>query len=129
MNKLNLALYLTIICLAVFTSSCEKETINERKLEQMLANIKALAASSVCDNNGTYQLKYIRYGTRECDGAGYLAYSTSIDVKNFENQVKKYNELEKAYLDKKNKGIDCLAITIPPKSVTCENGKPKLVYQ
>lgn len=94
----------------------------------MLTDIKALAASSVCDNNGTYQLKYIRYGTRECAGAGYLAYSTSIDASNLENQVKKYNDLEKVYLDKKNNGIDCLAITLPPKSVTCENGKPKLVY-
>lgn len=128
MNRPNLFLYLIIICATVFTR-CDKEKINERKLDQMLTDIKALAANSVCDNNGTYQLKYIRYGTRECAGAGYLAYSTSIDASNLENQVKIYNDLEKAYLDKKNDGIDCHAIRIPPKSVTCENGKPKLVYQ
>ena len=108
--------------------SCKKEKINERKLEQMLTAIKALAATSICDNNGTYELKYLRFGTRECAGAGYLAYSTSINTSDLEKRVKEYNDLERAYLDKKNDGIDCLAITIAPKSVTCENGKPKLVY-
>ena len=127
MNRPNLFLYLIIICATVFTR-CNKEKINERKLEKMLIDIKALAASSVCDNNGTYQLKYIKYGKRECAGAGYLAYSTSIDISNLENQVKKYNELESAYLEKKNDGIDCHGHTLPPKSVACENGKLKLVY-
>lgn len=128
MNRPKIILYVILFCSSAFMSGCDKEKINERKLEQMLIDIKALAASSICDNKGTYQLKYIRYGTRECAGAGYLSYSTSIDAENLKNQVKKYNDLEKTYLNNKNDGIDCLAITLAPKSVICENGKPKLVY-
>ena len=128
MNQFKFYIFCLLTTFLFVFSGCDKEKINDRKLEKMLADIKALAATSICDNNGTYELKYLRFGNRECAGAGYLAYSTSIDVENLKNQVKKYNDLERAYLEKKNDGIDCLAITIAPKSVTCENGKPKLVY-
>lgn len=110
-------------------SSCDKEKNNERdrqKLEQMLAEIKTLAASSVCDGKGTYELKFIKYGTRSCSGVGFLPYSTSINVSNFEKLVKEYNDFEKSYLTKSGITIDCAALILPPKSVTCENGKPVL---
>lgn len=128
MNRSIVRLSSLMLCFSFFLSSCDKEKINATKLEQMLFEIKALAASSICDNNGTYELKHIRFGTRECGGVGYLAYSTSINVANLEKRVREYNDLERKFSERKNNGVDCLAIIIAPKSVACENGKPKLIY-
>ncbi|SOD11364.1 hypothetical protein SAMN06297358_0112 [Pedobacter xixiisoli] len=114
----------------VFVSSCDKdETKNkdQQELKQLFTKIKALAESSTC-NNESYELKFTGYGERGCGGpVGFLAYSTSIDVIEFEKLVADYKALEIAY-NKKWTIVSTCDLILAPKSVTCENGKPKLVY-
>ncbi|MCS5491890.1 hypothetical protein [Algoriphagus limi] len=42
--------------------------------------------------------------------------------------MKRYNELQEADNIKNNRFSDCMFVS-PPKSVTCENNKPVLVYE
>ncbi|MDQ8003167.1 MAG: hypothetical protein REI64_00130 [Pedobacter sp.] len=129
MNRPNLFLYLIIICTIAFMSSCDKEKTqakDQQELEQLFNQIKGIAESSTCGQN--QELKYIAIGAKACGGpTSYLGYSSSINVSEFENMVAKYTEMQQNYNKKWNVISDCMALA-PPKSVTCENGKPKLVY-
>lgn len=118
-----------MLCATIFISSCDKEKNQDKdqqELAQLFNQIKGIAESSTCGQN--QELKYIAIGSKACGGpTAYLGYSSSINVSEFENMVAKYAELQQDYNKKWNIMSDCMALT-PPKSVTCENGKPKLIY-
>lgn len=91
----------------------------------MYAEIQAMAETSTC--NGNQELKYIAVGSKACGGPfAYLAYSASIDMYSFERLVAQYNQYQGNYNKKWNVASDC-TLLMPPKGITCENGKPKLV--
>lgn len=129
MNRPNLFFYSVILCATLFTSSCKKEDKQNKEreeLEQLYNQIKDIAESSTCGQN--QELKHIAVGAKACGGpTAYLGYSSSINLSEFENMVAKYNQLQQNYNKKWNVISDCMALA-PPKSVTCENGKPKLIY-
>lgn len=127
--------YLYLICLSLFVfviTSCDKDKSknqDEQELEQLFTKIKTLAESSTCGSSTNYELKFTAIGSKACGGpTGYLAYSTSIDVKEFESLVTKYTNLQADYNRKWNIMSTCEAI-LPPSSVHCENGKPVLIYE
>ena len=110
---------------------CSKETSknkDEQQLEQLYTKIKTLAESSICGTTTNYELKFIGIGSKACGGpTRYLAYSSSINVEEFEHFVKRYTALQSNY-NKKWGIVSTCDITPLPKAVTCENGKPKLIY-
>ncbi|WP_199117413.1 hypothetical protein [Pedobacter sp. ASV28] len=130
MNQSKLYFFCLLISGIFLTSGCDKDQTksqNQQELKQLFAKIKILAESSTCDN-GNYELKFIGYGARGCGGpVGFLAYSSSIDINEFESLVSKYTELEKEYNKKWNVVSTCEVI-MAPNAVTCKNGKPVLVY-
>jgi len=131
MSRSKVLFSILTLCLSLFVSSCDKEKQRNRdqqQLEQLYTKIKSLAEVSTCNGTDNSQLKSTAIGASPCGGPShYLAYSTSIDVKEFERLVKKYSAMQDAYNKKWNIAGVCI-ITATPKSVTCENGKPKLVY-
>lgn len=128
--------YLYLICLSLFAffaiNGCDKEKSkakDEQELELLYAKIKTLAESSICGGSTNHELKFIAIGSKACGGpTGYLGYSTSINVKEFEELVEQYTTLQKEYNKKWQIISDCM-YHIPPESVECENGKPVLVYK
>ncbi|RZK92395.1 MAG: hypothetical protein EOO98_03305 [Pedobacter sp.] len=130
MNQPKLYLFCLLATFLFLFSSCKKDqtkNTEQQELKQLFTKIKALAESSTCDNE-SYELKFTGYGERGCGGpVGFLAYSTSIDVNEFEKLVADYKKLEIAY-NKKWTVVSTCELIQAPKYVTCENGKPKLVY-
>lgn len=127
MNTFNLKLIWILICCSILTLACKKDdqASEQKKLEKMYAEIQAMAETSTC--NGNQELKYIAVGSKACGGPfAYLAYSASIDMYSFERLVAQYNQYQGNYNKKWNVASDCTFL-MPPKGITCENGKPKLV--
>jgi hypothetical protein len=127
MNTFNLKLIWILICSSILTLACKKDdqASEQKKLEKMYAEIQAMAETSTC--NGNQELKYIAVGSKACGGPfAYLAYSSSIDMYSFERLVAQYNQYQGNYNKKWNVASDCTFL-MPPKGITCENGKPKLV--
>jgi hypothetical protein len=132
MNRPNTFLYTLVLLFIAFSiSSCDKEkqqSRDEQQLEQLYAKIKGLAESSTCDGTSDNQLKFTAIGASPCGGPShYLAYSTSINVKEFESLVKRYTAMQNSYNKKWNVAGTC-EIVIAPSGTKCENGKPVLVY-
>lgn len=106
----------------------EKATKDEDNvvLSQLFKEIESLSNSKTCDNAG--QWLFTPIGEKACGGpSGYIAYSSQIDVACFLKKVEHYTAQTKKYNAKYGLMSDCL-ITPSPKSVSCENGKPILVY-
>lgn len=97
MNKSNLFLYCLIFCIAFLISGCDKENTQnkeQQELEQLFAKIKGIAESSNCGGSTNYELKFKAIGSKACGGpTGYIGYSTSINISEFEDLVDKYTNL------------------------------------
>lgn len=122
--------FIPLLLLGIFlSSSCKKDTTrnNEQKeLQQLMVKIKALAATSKCGDN--IETLRIAVGEKACGGPKiYVPYTNSIDVNELTSLVDKYTSLEKAFNKKWNVVSDC-ALAMPPKSVTCQNGKLIVEY-
>ncbi len=128
MRDLNFSTLSFLVCFLFAFASCKKENQqanDQKELEQMYSEIKTIAEKSICD--GDQQLKYIAVGAKACGGpTSYFAYSTSIDINAFERLVARYNQRQLSYNQTWGVVSDC-ALVVAPKTVTCENGKPKLV--
>ncbi|MFY7910233.1 MAG: hypothetical protein ACOVO2_11795 [Emticicia sp.] len=95
-------------------------------LAKLFKEIEDLSKSKTCDNAG--QWLFTPIGAKACGGpSGYIAYSSQIDTACFLKKVEHYTAQSKMYNIKHSIGSDC-SITASPKSVSCENGKPVLVY-
>ena len=71
---------------------------------------------------------YLAYGSKACGGPqGYLAYSRSIDVQNFLDQVAVYTQSEEVF-NMKWEVVSTCELAEPPTGVVCEDEKPVFVY-
>jgi len=112
--------------------SCTEEDLksskfdDEQELSRLRSEIQKISDQVVCDNAADW--KIVPIGAKACGGAnGFIAYSIKIDTVEFLKKVDNYNNKQKAFNVKWGIASDC-AIIVGPKSITCENGKPKLNY-
>lgn len=101
-------------------------SVDEKNLEELLSKITIQSDTAKCNDSKTWN--FTALGHKACGGPKtYIAYPNSIDTKAFLELVKNYNTAEEAYNKKYSVISDC-ALVLPPNSVTCDNGKPVLVY-
>jgi len=99
----------------------EKAVIDNLKVE-----IKDLANESVCSED--IICYSVGIGAKPCGGFWeYIVYSSSIDVVPLLTKIETMNELEKQYNEKYTVQSDCY-VAAPPKSLTCEDGKCKPIF-
>jgi len=133
MNKPNPYLIYILLFGLFFSFGCKKgknysttKDEDEQELQQLMLKIKTSSESSKCGNN--IEILSIAVGEKACGGPQvYMPYTSSINVNEFKKLVAKYTALERSYNKKWNIGSDC-AFVQPPKSVTCQNGKPVIQY-
>jgi len=102
-----------------------EQEVDKVALDKLAKEIKAIAEASICSEEFTCD--FIGFGAKACGGNWeYLVYSNSVDVVDFLAKVKTYNALEKKYNIKYEIISDC-SLVMPPKALTCENGKCKAV--
>lgn len=137
-------LIVALVVLAEANWSCQTETISsdcvsqstitdkstrsedDKLLAQLSKEINDLANSKTCENSSKWLISPI--GNKPCGGpAGYIAYSSEIDVECFLKKVEFYTEQSKKFNQKYEVFSDC-SLAMQPKSVKCENGKPVFVY-
>lgn len=100
----------------------DKEVIDNLNIE-----IKNLANQSVCSPE--FECYSVGIGAKPCGGFWeYIVYSSSIDVVTFLSKIETMNELEKQYNQKYSVQSDCF-VAMPPKSVSCEDGKCKAIFE
>jgi len=121
----------TISCVegkAILNYINDNTTLEEDRilLEDLFAQIKAMAESEVCENANDW--KFTAYGSKACGGPiGYIAYSINIEENIFLEKIKTYTEAENEYNIKHGIASTC-DIAPAPKSVNCEDGKAILNY-
>lgn len=125
MNKL-----LPILLICLIFSACKKKVStkqeDEQRLNMIYQQIKSMSEQVACTNEADW--RFVAYSEKSCGGAiAYIPYSIKIDVPVFLKLINQYREYQQQYNDKWGIVSDCMAIPAP-KSVTCENGKPKLVF-
>lgn len=101
---------------------------DQARLDIQLKDIQNLSKSgeTVCQNASEWRFTAI--GEKGCGGAaGYITYAAKIDTIAFINKVKAYTNQQHEFNKKWNVTSDC-SLILAPKGVTCENGKPKLVF-
>ncbi|GGD71055.1 hypothetical protein GCM10011514_38930 [Emticicia aquatilis] len=144
MKKQGIKIFLLATFLIGSTMSCTSESVNtdctptsvigdktskdedNAVLTQLFKEIESLSNSKTCDNAG--QWLFTPIGAKACGGpSGYIAYSSQIDVACFLKKVEHYTAQTKKYNTKHGIISDCM-ISPSPKNVSCENGKPVLVY-
>ena len=123
------------ILFSLFTFSftgCEEKNLYNSKEDDVLeiaslrSEIDKLSEQVTCENSADW--KFTAIGDKACGGpTGYVAYSSKIDEALFLKKVTLYNQKQKAFNVKWNVVSDCMFM-IPPKSIDCVSGKPKLVY-
>jgi len=91
-------------------------------LQQMRANIEAIAESEPCTNAAYWSFTAI--GSKACGGPqGYIAYSNNIDVASFLDLVEAYTLAEQAFNIKWGIFSTC-DLALMPNGVSCVNGEP-----
>jgi len=94
-------------------------------LAELEKEIIMLSESVSCTSSNEW--KFTPMGSKACGGPiRYIAYHQSIDRK-FLALVESFTQKQKEYNVKNNVVSDCMMVA-EPKSVTCEGGKPILVY-
>lgn len=124
---------ITLIFSLLFTIfACKQEDLysskekDEEELRMLRAEIQKMSDQVSCDNPADWKIAPI--GAKSCGGAsGFAIYSVNIDTNLFLQKVADYNNKQKAFNVKWNLVSDCSSI-IAPKSIICENGRPKMVY-
>ncbi|TJZ62055.1 hypothetical protein FAZ15_05965 [Sphingobacterium olei] len=126
----------SILFVVVFTvislTACEKSNsqmqgVDEKNLTELRAQISDIVDTSKCIYAENWNFTAI--GRKACGGPkGYIAYPNTIDIEAFLKLVQEYNKAENDYNKKYNIVSDCMYV-MPPKEVTCDNGKPILAYE
>lgn len=94
-------------------------------LELLEKEIVALSESVSCTNSNEW--KFTEMGSKACGGpTRYIAYHQSVERK-FLELVDQYTFQQQEYNRRNNVMSDCMLVAAP-RSVTCEGGKPILVY-
>ncbi|GGH09292.1 hypothetical protein FAZ19_02045 [Sphingobacterium alkalisoli] len=126
----------SILFVVVFTltslTACEKsssqiQNADEKNLTALRSKISAIVDTASCIHSENWNFTPI--GSKACGGPkGYIAYPNTIDTDAFLKLVQEYNKAEQDYNRKYDIASDCMYV-MPPKEVTCENGKPVLAYE
>lgn len=94
-------------------------------LELLEEEIIALSESVSCTNSNEW--KFTAMGSKACGGpTRYIAYHQSVERK-FLELVDQYTFRQQEYNRRNNVFSDCMLVA-SPRSVSCEGGKPILVY-
>jgi hypothetical protein len=106
---------------------CVIDNFNKAEGTQYLngkyAELQAISVSVPCVDDSNWDV--VAVGSKACGGpTGYIAYAKTIDKTSFLKKVDFFTEAQKAYNNKWNVVSDC-AMVMPPKSVSCVDGKPK----
>lgn len=109
--------------------SCEDSQdtlpLDSEQLKVLESQILALSESIPCSNSAEW--RFTPMGSKACGGpVRYLAYHQSIES-DFLELVEKYTFQQDLFNRRNDVVSDCMFIG-PPKTVTCEGGKPILVY-
>lgn len=122
---------LGILFLFLFSFGCdsvdsENPVVYPSDMQIVYKEMVSLSESETCSNSGDWL--FTPYGSKACGGPiGYIAYSKNIDQIYFLGLVDRFTQLQDEYNQKTGAVSDC-ALAIRPTGVTCENGKPKFVY-
>ena len=123
-----------IICtLCLVFISCSNDDSADREkdnqdLGKMYRELLTLSKinSELCTDSKEWG--FIAIGSKSCGGAaGYIAFSKKIDQTEFLAKVKAYTDAQAAYNVKWNISSTC-DVALPPSSIECVDGKPKLFY-
>jgi hypothetical protein len=133
LKKRMIRTYLSILLTCMLcAASCEEDdqtTSYEQdveKLELQLEEIRGFAQSLPCERAEHWS--YAPYGAKPCGGPwGYIAYSNDIDTDQLFSMIDAYDEANRGFNEKWGLGSDC-ALEPVPAGVTCEGGKPVLLY-
>ncbi|KQB37413.1 MULTISPECIES: hypothetical protein [Flavobacterium] len=129
MKKLSFILF--AICVTFASCSNDDSNIQEKdaqELEKMHQEIITLSLvnSEPCTDSKNWD--FTALGTKSCGGvATFIVYSKKIDKNAFIAKVKAYTDAKTAFDKKYNISSTC-EIILPPSSIECMDGKPKLIY-
>lgn len=99
---------------------------DQKKIAAMYAELQQLSESVACINADEWYFTGI--GSKACGGVNsYIAYSSKIDTVSFLSKAEKYTSAMADFNKKWGIISDC-SLVLPPSKVTCEDGKPKLLY-
>lgn len=123
--------YFGVFLFLLFAFGCdsvdsENPVVYPSDMQKVYEEIISLSESQNCTDSSDWL--FTAYGSKACGGPiGYIAYSNKIDQAYFLGLVNKFTELQTEHNQKTGAVSDC-ALAIRPTSVSCENGKPKLIY-
>lgn len=104
----------------------ESPVVYPSDMQEIYKEMVRLSESETCSNSEDWL--FTSYGSKACGGPiGYIAYSKKIDQNYFLGLVNKFTELQ-AENNRKTGAVSDCALAIRPTSVSCESGKPKLIY-
>lgn len=120
--------WIPVIILLMSFSCVNSENPGEADLSVLKLleeEINSLSESVPCTNSSEW--KFTAMGSKACGGPlRYLAYHQSVE-KRFLELVDQYTFQQQEYNRKTNAVSDCMLVATP-RAVTCEGGKPILVY-
>jgi len=97
-----------------------------RNLMNLYNEAIGLISDTVCNDPSIWT--YTAFGAKACGGPqGYIAYPKTVNVDEFLNKIEAYTNAEMEY-NKKWGVFSTCDLPIPPNSISCENGKPVIVY-
>jgi hypothetical protein len=126
-----LSFIILILCLTLASCTSDENDAKEKdsqKLEKMYQEIITLSLvnSQPCTDPKEWDFTVI--GSKACGGGvGFIAYSKKINKESFLAKVQAYTDAQAAFNTKWNIISTC-DIVLPPKSIECVDGKPKLSY-
>ena len=130
----NYSLRITFILFAILIIvSCKESNLlvstkdaDEKELKVLLNEIEKMSDGITCTNASDW--RFVPIGSKPCGGAThFVLYSVKINTSLFLQKVENYTQKQKAFNVKYQVSSDCSTI-VAPKSVSCVNEKPKLVY-
>jgi hypothetical protein len=121
-NLLWISLFLLLV-----SFSCEdsENILTNQDFIELEREINALSESVTCTNSAEW--KFTPMGSKACGGPlRYIAYHQSLE-KEVLDLVDQYTVQQEEYNRRNNVVSDCM-LALPPKSVTCEGGRPIFTY-
>jgi hypothetical protein len=117
------------VIIVLMSFSCidpEDQQREDLKIIELLEQeIITLSESVSCTNSDEW--KFIPMGSKACGGPiRYIAYHQSVE-RRFLELVDQYTFQQQEYNRKNNVVSDCMLVEVP-RAVTCEGGKPILVF-
>ncbi len=120
------AFFLLFLAFGCDSVDSENPVVYPPDMQKVYEEIVSLSESKTCSDSADWL--FTAYGANACGGPiGYIAYSKKIDQAYFLDLVEKFTELQTEHNRKTGAVSDC-ALAIRPTGVSCQNGKPKLVY-